>query len=231
MGTTTESPPPLAPPPHRGRLPVVGPWLLGAMTGALVVSWLPQIGLPLGDSHEGRILARLGMQAANVWRLGLVGSGWGTVLQPYDANGIYAHHPPLVNLLHVVAAGILGGDQPWHLRVPGYLAGLATVVAVALLLRALRFDWVPTLLAVGAMAVTPMFWVYGRLGAGFSVLVGFAAVVVHLRRTERPGRNAVAVAAVLAGLTVLLSWPGALGGLCSGPGCGDGADSTGSAVG
>jgi hypothetical protein len=97
--------------------------------------------------------------------------------------------------------------------VPGYLAGLATVVAVALLLRALRFGWVPTLLAVGAMAVTPMFWVYGRLGAGFSVLAGFAAVVVHLRRTERPGRNAVAVAAVLAGLTVLLSWPGALGGV------------------
>ncbi len=129
MGTTTESPPPLAPLAPR----LIGGGFLssdrgcsGAMTGAVLISWLPQIGLPLGDSHEGRILARLGMQAANVWRLGLVGSGWGTVLQPYDANGIYAHHPPLVNLLHVVAAGILGGDQPWHLRVPGYLAGLAT---------------------------------------------------------------------------------------------------------
>ena len=136
------------------------------MTCAVLISWLPQIGLPLGDSHEGRILARLGMQAANVWRLGLVGSGWGNRAPAVRRQRHLAHHPPLVNLLHVVAAGILGGDQPWHLRVPGYLAGLATVVAVALLLRALRFGWVPTLLAVGAMAVTPMFWVYGRLGAG-----------------------------------------------------------------
>jgi hypothetical protein len=182
------------------------------MVGALLATWLPQIGLPLGDSHEGRILARLGMQAANVWRLGLAGSNWGTLLGPYDPNGFYAHHPPLVNGLHVMAAGILGGDQPWHLRVPGYLAGLSTVVAVAALLRALQFGWVPTLLAVGAMVVTPMFWVYGRLGAGFSVLAGFAAAVAHLRRIERPDRGAVVAATVLAGLTVLLSWPGALGG-------------------
>ena len=182
------------------------------MTGAMLLTWLPQIGLPLGDSHEGRILARLGMQAANVWRLGLVGSRWGTSLEPYDPNGFYAHHPPLINILHVIAAGMLGGDQPWHLRIPGYLAGLATLVAVALLLRALELGWAPTLLAVGAMAATPMFWVYGRLGAGFSVLAGFAAIVAHLRRIERPGRGVVATAAVLAALTVLLSWPGAIGG-------------------
>ncbi len=178
----------------------------------MLLTWLPQIGLPLGDSHEGRILARLGMQAANVWRLGLVGSRWGTSLEPYDPNGFYAHHPPLINILHVIAAGMLGGDQPWHLRIPGYLAGLATLVAVALLLRALELGWAPTLLAVGAMAATPMFWIYGRLGAGFSVLAGFAAIVAHIRRVERPGRGVAATAAALAALTVLLSWPGAIGG-------------------
>ena len=189
-----------------------GPWALVAMIGALLVTWLPQIGLPLGDSHEGRILARLGMQAANVWRLGWTGSGWGTLLAPYDMDGVYAHHPPLINLLHVITVGILGGDQPWHLRVPGYVAGLATLVAVAMLLRVLELGWVPALLAVGAMAATPMFWVYGRLGAGFSVLAGFAALVAHLRRRARPGRGAVVTATVFALLTVLLSWPGALGG-------------------
>ena len=187
-----------------------GVWRL--VTGAMLLTWLPHIGLPLGDSHEGRILARLGMQAANVWRLGLVGSRWGTSLEPYDPNGFYAHHPPLINILHVIAAGMLGGDQPWHLRIPGYLAGLATLVAVALLLRALELGWAPTLLAVGAMAATPMFWIYGRLGAGFSVLAGFAAIVAHLRRVERPGRGVAATAATLAALTVLLSWPGVIGG-------------------
>ncbi len=129
---------------------------------------------------------------------GVGGSGWGTLLAPYDLNGVYAHHPPLINLLHVITAGILGGDQPWHLRVPGYVAGLATLVAVAMLLRVLELGWVPTLLAVGAMAATPMFWVYGRLGAGFSVLAGFAALVAHLRRRARPGRGAVVTATVLA---------------------------------
>ena len=95
-------------------------------------------------------------------------------------------------------------------QVPGYLAGLATVVAVALLLRASS--------SVGCQPAggrrhggDPDVLGLRPLGAGL-VLAGFAAVVVHLRRTERPGRNAVAVAAVLACLTVLLSWPGALGG-------------------
>ena len=56
-----------------------------------------------------------------------------------------------------------------------------------------------------------MFWVYGRLGAGFSLLAGFAAAVAHLRLMERPAPGAVVAATVLAGLTVLLSRPGALG--------------------
>ena len=40
-------------------------------------TWLPAADLPLGDSNEGRILARLAIQARNFWEMGPVESAGG----------------------------------------------------------------------------------------------------------------------------------------------------------
>jgi hypothetical protein len=179
---------------------------------ATLLTWLPLIDLPLGDTNEGRILARLAIHAQNFWEKGPAGSAWATDFSPYQPVTNYAHHPPLTNLAHVAVAGTLGQDE-WQLRLFGYLSGLATLVLVPALLRALQMEWGPTLLATGALAATPFFWVYGRVGGGFALVAGFAAAVAMLRRLPDPPRWAIWGTAVLAVFTVMLSW---VAGLCAG---------------
>ena len=179
---------------------------------ATLITWLPVMDLPLGDTNEGRILARLAIHAQNFWEKGPAGSAWATDFSPYQLVTNYAHHPPLTNLAHVVVAGTLGQAE-WQLRLFGYMSGLATLVLIPALLRALRVEWGPTLIATGALAATPFFWVYGRVGGGFALVAGFAAAVAMLRRLPDPPRWAVWGTAVLAVFTVMLSW---VAGMCAG---------------
>ncbi len=51
--------------------------LIAALMAFLAVSWWPAFGLPLGDSHEGRVLGQFSLHVANFWELGLVGSSFG----------------------------------------------------------------------------------------------------------------------------------------------------------
>ncbi len=179
---------------------------------ATLITWLPVMDLPLGDTNEGRILARLAIHAQNFWEKGPAGSAWATDFSPYQLVTNYAHHPPLTNLAHVVVAGTLGQAE-WQLRLFGYMSGLATLVLIPAMLRALRVEWGPTLIATGALAATPFFWVYGRVGGGFALVAGFAAAVAMLRRLPDPPHWAVWGTAVLAVFTVMLSW---LAGICAG---------------
>ena len=163
--------------------------------------------------------------------VGGCGLGWGTALEPYDLNG--GLRPP--STVGQCPSRQIGRCPRWRSVVASsttwVCGGARLCVAVALLLRALGLGWVPTLPAVDAMAATPMFWVYGRLGAGFSVVTGFAALFAHLRRIERPCPGCWPPPA---------GWPDSpywcrglpfLEDCFTGSGCGVGTDSTGSAGG
>ena len=192
--------------PHRSRLPDWWGWVVvGLIALVALLTWLPAADLPLGDSNEGRILARLAIQARNFWELGPVESAWGSSMIPFHFGGNYAHHPPLTNFAQIAVAGALGQDE-WQIRLFGYLNGLATLVLIPVLLRTLRVGWSATLLATGALAVTPMFWMYGRVGGGFALIAGLAALVVYLRRTPAPSGWMIVLGALVTAATVMLSW-------------------------
>ena len=194
---------------------------MALIAAALVAVWLPDLGLPFGNSDDGRILGLFGLQARNFWDLGPVDSYLGAVVDPY-VNPVYdvapradpppvavryAHHPPLQVFMAVVSTGILG-DSTAALRVPGLLMGAATVVFVASLLRSRDLAWGPTLLAVGAMASTGFYYVYGRISISFSLLLAaIAAVSWALRRASLRRRDTLFVAG-LATLAAMQSWIG-----------------------
>ena len=186
---------------------------------AVLVFWAPDLNLPLGDSDEGRILARFGLQARNFWELGPAESEFGARIDPYirsefavepggeppAAAVTYAHHPPLQIFASIAAVGVLG-DHPAALRTFGFGMGMVALLGMAALLRNLGVGWGAVHLAVGSMAVTGFFFVYGRMGAGFSLIVAAAAAVAYLRERDDPPRWMTAGAGVLAALTAMQSW-------------------------
>ena len=186
---------------------------------AVLVLWLPDLDLPLGNSDDGRLVGRAGLQARNFWELGPVESGFGARTDPYVRTGFdveprsdppvaavsYAHHPPLQTFIAAASVGILG-DNLAALRIAAFCIGSATIAFMAALLRGCGLRWGPTLLAVGAMASTGFFYVYGRNGVGFSLLVASAAAVAWLRNTERPPRWALLGTGALAAAAAMQSW-------------------------
>ncbi len=197
-------------------------WGWGTVTlvciGVLAV-WLPDLNLPLGNSDDGRILGRFGLQARNFWELGPVESRFGAVIEPFmrdeynvaprtappAAAVTYAHHPPLAIFAAVASVGLFG-DSVAALRIVPFAMGAATVAAMALLLRVRRISWGPTLLAVAAMVCTGFFYVYGRIGVGYSLLVASTAAVAWLREQSEPPRWALAAMACLAAGAAMQSW-------------------------
>ena len=197
-------------------------WTVVALiAAALVAVWLPDLGLPFGNSDDGRILGLFGLQARNFWDLGAVDSYFGAVIEPYVHSRYdvapraepppvavrYAHHPPLQVFMAVVSTGILG-DSTAALRVPGLLVGAATLAFMASLLRSRDMAWGPTLLAVAAMGSTGFYYVYGRISVSFSLLLAaIAAVSWTLRRANPRGRDTLVVGG-LAALAAMQSWIG-----------------------
>ena len=181
--------------------------------------WLTDLHLPLGDSDDGRILARFGLSARNFWELGATDSRFGARIDPYirgefvvepgttppDAAVTYAHHPPLHTFITILSVGVLG-NSPAVLRIVGFLLGAATILFLAGLARILGMAWGPILIAVAAMAATGFFFVYGRIGVGFSLVVACIAMVAYLRREDDPERWVTVLAAVLAALAAMQSW-------------------------
>jgi hypothetical protein len=174
----------------------------------VLATWLPDLASPLGNSHEGRILGRLGLHLANFWEDGAGSSRLASDLRPY-APEYYAHHPPLVNAVQVGISGIFGQGES-QLRVFGYFSGFASIISMAALMRALRIRWGALLIALGVMAATNFFWVYGRLGAGYWLIVALAALSVRLRNTEDPPTWLMAATVVAGFATAMLSWPGVI---------------------
>ena len=186
---------------------------------AVLVVWLPDLDLPLGNSDDGRLVARSSLQARNFWELGPLESDFGARIDPYVRPGFgaeprteppkaavtYAHHPPLPVFVTIGSVGLLG-DNLAAARIAAFFMGAATIAFMAALLRACGLRWGPTLLAAGAMASTGFFYVYARIGVGFSLLVASAAAVAWLRRTEQPPNWALIGTGMLAALAAMQSW-------------------------
>lgn len=186
---------------------------------AVLALWAPDLNLPLGNSDDGRIFGRAGLQARNFWELGPVESRFGAVMDPYiraefdvpprsappPAAVTYAHHPPLRLFITIASIGVLGDNLP-ALRITDFLIGAATVALMAAVLRVVGVSWGPTLLAVMVMSSTGFFYVFARHGISFSLLLAFTATVARLRQVDKPPRWALAGAAALAALTALHSW-------------------------
>ena len=200
-------------------LPRLG-WIVASLIALIVlVAWLPDLNLPLGDSDDGRLLARFGMAARNFWELGPVESGFGARVDPYIRGeyGIepgaaapveattYAHHPPFQVFVTILSVGLFG-DNPAALRIVGFLVGAATVLLMAAVGRTLGLAWTPILIALGAVAATGFFFVYGRMGGGFSLIAASVAIIAHLRKAHDPPGWVLAGAGVLSFLTAMQSW-------------------------
>ncbi|ROO52645.1 hypothetical protein EDC02_7584 [Micromonospora sp. Llam0] len=182
-------------------------WLgIAAITAAVAATWAPQLALPLGDNHVGRIFARHALHLRNLQEKGLVGSSFSADWSPYS-NQAYAHHPPLVNMLDATF-GLLPGSGTYEVLISPFLLGLLVVPAAAALLRAFAIAWIPTLVAVGTMAATGMFWLYSQLTFDMGLILALSATIVALRKRADPPRWLVVCACVTALLTTLASWPG-----------------------
>lgn len=181
--------------------------------------WAPDLDLPLGNSDDGRIFGRAGIQARNFWDLGPVESRFGARTDPFIRAEYevppraeppleavtYAHHPPLKQFLTIASVGAFG-DSPAAVRITDFLLGVATVAFLAAVLRAVGMSWGPTLLAVLAMVSTGFFWVYARMGISFSMILALTAAIAWLRQAAHPPRWALVGAGVLAALTAMHSW-------------------------
>ena len=185
----------------------------------VLVLWLPDLDLPLGNSDDGRLVGRSALHARNFWELGPLESDLGARVDPYVRPGFgaeprteppvaavtYAHHPPLQLFVAAGSVGLLGDKLP-AVRIVAFCIGAATIAFMAALLRACGLRWGPILLAVGAMASTGFFYVYGRIGVGFSLMVASAAAAAWLRKTDAPPRWTLLATGALAAGAAMQSW-------------------------
>ena len=183
--------------------------LVALLTVGVLLTWLPGMAGALGDNHEGRILARHALNVTNALSDGVAGSGWLSDWSPYvgddGAQTAYAHHPPLLNLGYYLAARLSPLDLDVTMRLWSTLTGVLLLPLGAAVLHRRGLGWGPVLVATTAVAITPLFWVYGRLSANVTLLLAMTLVIVRLAedRRIRPGELVLAalvsVAAIVAG--------------------------------
>jgi len=179
--------------------------LVVGLAAFLVVTWARSFGLPLGDSHEGRVLGQFALHVRNFWDLGPAGSSFGADWAPFS-DAPYTHHPPLLTGLHLLVSTVVGQGL-WQLKAISYLSGLATVPALYWVGRRMGFGALPVAAATGALVATPWWWVYGRLGLGFLPNLAMVGMVL-LVADEVTGRG-LRRAAAATGAAVAASWHGA----------------------
>ena len=187
--------------------------LLLALTVAVLLSWTPSLPAALGDNHEGRILGRHALHVTNAQQEGLAASGWLSDWSPYvGGNGeqtSYAHHPPLMNFGYLVSAELLPFVRTeTALRWFAYVGGVASLPVGAAILRRRGLRWLPTLASTAAIAVTPLFWAYGRLNASVTLLLAMTLMIVRVREDRRIGLGELALACLVSFVAVLAGYLG-----------------------
>jgi len=179
--------------------------LVVGLVAFLVVTWARSFGLPLGDSHEGRVLGQFALHVRNFWDLGPAGSSFGADWAPFS-DVAYTHHPPLLTGFHLLVSTVVGQGL-WQLKAISYLSGLVTIPALYWVGRRMGFGALPVAAATGALVATPWWWVYGRLGLGF--LPNLAMVGMALLVADGAAGRGLRRAAAATGAAVAASWHGA----------------------
>ena len=149
--------------------------LIGALMAFLAASWWPAFDLPLGNSHEGRVLGQFSLHVANFWELGPMGSSFGAAWEPFSEVP-YTHHPPLLTFLHMVVSAI-AGQGLFQVKVISYLAGLGTVPALWWVGYRLGFRALPAAVAV---VVVPLVLVFVNFSATNSMVGNFDTCIHFL---------------------------------------------------
>ncbi len=197
----------------RSDLPAWLGWALVVLiTLGVLVTWAPSLTAALGDNHEGRILARHALNVSNALADGLAASGWLSDWSPYVGGDgdqtSYAHHPPLLNLGYYLAGRLAPGALDTAIRTFAALIGVAILPVGAAILRRLGLRWAATLVATVAVAVTPLFWVYGRLHGSVTLLLLMVLAVVRLVEPRRIGRGELAAAALACVVAIVAGYLG-----------------------
>ncbi|MDX1511030.1 MAG: hypothetical protein R3249_06770 [Nitriliruptorales bacterium] len=189
-------------------------WLLAGLLAALAVSWFGDVSAPLGDNHEGRILARFALGIDNVEEKGLIDGALGADMSPY--GNIYAHHPPIPNWSYLAAATLPIKTEA-ALRVVSALYGLVTIPALVFLLRGFGVRWSAAVPAVALMAVTTHFWLYGRVVGGIALPILAVAMAIRMRDASTITRPQAALLGVSLAASAAWSWIGlaVAGGTCA----------------
>lgn len=190
----------------------IGWLLLALLTIGVLATWAPTLPAALGDNHEGRILARHALNVTNALEDGLAASGWLSDWSPYVGDGgeqvRYAHHPPLLNLAYYLGARVLPLPTDVTMRLVSYLLGVAILPLGAAVLRRRGLSWWATLTATTAVAITPLFWVHGRLHGNVALLLAMVLLVVGVAEPRRPGRGELAAAAVASTAAIVAGYLG-----------------------
>lgn len=180
-------------------------WLAILIIVTFAVSWLPALGLPLGDDHQGRILGRLALHADNFLDRGWAGSNYIADWLPY--SGIpYAHHPPLANVIQAALAWVQGGATAFGVRLVVTSAGLISLGGLAVTVRKLATSWLAVALSVAALAVSGYFWFFGRSLVLMMPMIYFAVRAYAGGRRENLWATALFFIGVIGALD---SWAGA----------------------
>ena len=178
--------------------------MLIALMAFLAISWWPAYRLPLGDSHEGRVLGQFALHVANFWNLGFVDSSFGASWEPFSQIP-YTHHPPLLTYLHLLISTVAGQGLA-QIKMVSYVAGLTTVPVLYWVGRRLGLGAFAAFISTVALVATPWWWVYGRLGLGFLpnlLMIGSIWAVL-----EEPKIRRLRLAGTASFFAVVASWHG-----------------------
>lgn len=176
--------------------------------GALVIAVVgPRLTLSFGPAHDGYNAATWGAGSRALREDGVIASRLGT----RRADGsTYARHPPAI-VLETAASEEVFGEHRWATRLPAFVASLAAIALVGLLLLSLGIS--PAATAVGIVAAfgSAMFGGYASMVDTPVVGLPFGVAVVTVWRLRAARRHVpdALVAAVAAG-AVLTSWLGVL---------------------
>jgi len=170
----------------------------------LLVSWIPAFGMPLGDSHEGRVLGQFALHMKNFWSMGVVASSFGASWEPFS-DIPYTHHPPVLTFLHVIVSSIIGEGLK-QIKLISYVAGVLTIPALFSMGKSLGVNSKAVTISILFLITTPWWWVYGRLGLG--LLPNVLMIGTILAATEKPTKRKTVIASLATFFAVAASWHG-----------------------
>ncbi len=178
--------------------------VVSLMALLLLFSWFPAFGLPLGDSHEGRVLGQFALHMKNFWSMGMVSSSFGASWEPFS-DVPYTHHPPALTFLHVFVSTLVG-EGLRQIKLISYAAGIVTVPALYWMGRNLGINAKAVLLSVLLLLTTPWWWLYGRLGLG--LLPNILMIGTIWAATLNPTKRRIVLASIATFFAIAASWHG-----------------------